>query len=132
MVAVGAAVVYSLQRQVLHGWDLFSALELVDYAGLPGVWFGAMIGAAAELSELPNSFVKRRLSIDPGATARGIPGGVFFLWDQLDVLLGFWLVFAPVVPVTPVRMLASMLIVGIVHPLFTVAGYLLRMRPTPR
>jgi hypothetical protein len=54
------------------------------------------------------------------------------VWDQLDLLLGYWLVWAVVLPVTCTRVALSALLVGGIHPLLTVAGYLLGMRPTPR
>jgi hypothetical protein len=131
-VAAGAAAVFAVQQHLLHGLDAFAAIELVDYAPLPGWWLGGAAGAAAELSELPNSFVKRRLAIDPGGTASGAPGVVFYLWDQLDLLLGFWLVFGLVVPATPLRVVFSIAIAGSIHPLLTLAGYLLGMRATAR
>lgn len=132
LVAAGSASVYALQRHVLHGFEPFASIELASYALLPGWWLGALAGAAAELSELPNSFVKRRLGIAPGGTAKGIRSVAFYLWDQLDVLLGFWLVFGLVVPATPLRVASSLLLVGALHPLVTLAGYLLGMRPTAR
>lgn len=131
-VALGAGAVWAFQQSVLHRLDAFAALELVDLAGLPGFWFGAAAGAAGELAELPNSFVKRRLGVKPGGTAQGPLGVVFYLWDQLDVLLGFGCVVAAEVPLTPARVAASLLIVGGIHPLLTLAGYLLGMRPTAR
>ena len=131
-VAVGAAAVYAMQRHLLHGIPALASLELVDYGTLPGWWLGALAGAVAELAELPNSFAKRQLGIEPGATASGARGVVFFLWDQLDLLLGYWLVLAPVVTLTPLRAAASVVVVVAVHPLLTVAGYLLGMRPTAR
>jgi hypothetical protein len=131
-VAAGASAVFALQRHLLHEVPALASLELVDYASLPGAWFGALAGAAAEFAELPNSFAKRQLGIPPGGTARGLPGALFFLWDQLDVLVGYWLVAALVVDPTPVRVAASALVVGGIHPLLTVAGYWLGMRPTPR
>jgi CDP-diglyceride synthetase len=132
-VAAGAAVVWGFQQRVVDGIDAIAAIELVDFARLPGWWFGAALGAAAELAELPNSFVKRRLGIEPGATARGrLSGVVFYLWDQLDLLLGYWLVLSLVVPVTPLRVGVSLIVVGAIHPLLTLAGYLLGMRPTAR
>jgi hypothetical protein len=131
-VAAGASAVFGLQRHLLHELPGLASLELVDYAGLPGCWFGALAGAVGEFSELPNSFVKRQLGIEPGGTARGLPGVVFYLWDQLDILLGFGLVFACVVAPTPLRVAAAVLVVGGIHPLLTVAGYLLGMRPTAR
>lgn len=132
-VAAGTAGVWSLQQELLHPIPALAALELVDFAALPGWWFGALLGAVAELSELPNSFVKRRLGIEPGATARRpLPGIAFYLWDQLDVLLGYWLVLSLVVHPTPLRVGVSVAVVGAVHPLLTLAGYLLGMRPTAR
>lgn len=132
MVAVGSAIVYALQRGPLHQLDAFRSIELVDYAELPGWWFAALAGAVAELFELPNSFSKRRLGIEPGGTSAGPLGVLFYLWDQLDVLLGYWVVFALVVPVTPLRAAVSVAVVATIHPLLTVAGYLLGMRPTAR
>jgi hypothetical protein len=132
LVAVGGAAVWVLQQSLLHRVDAFAAIELVDYASLPGWWFGAAAGAAAELSELPNSFLKRQLGIKPGGTAPGPLGVVFFLLDQLDVLLGFWLMLSTAVPVTLLRVAVSVALVASVHPLLTLAGYWLRMRPTPR
>lgn len=131
-VGAGAAVVWGLQQGLLHRVDALAALELVDYASLPGWWFGAAAGAAAELAELPNSFVKRRLGIAPGATTRGPLSVLFYFWDQLDLLLGYWLVLAIVVPVTPLRVAVSVLVVGAIHPLLTLLAYLLGMRPTSR
>jgi len=132
LVAAGGAAVWVLQRSVLHRVDAFAALELVDYATLPGIAFGALACAAAELSELPNSFMKRQLGIKPGGTARGAAGTLFYVLDQVDVLFGYWLVLGGAGFATPMRVAVSALVVGGVHPLLTLAGYLLRMRPTPR
>jgi len=131
LVAVGSGLVFEAQRGALHGIPAVAAIELVDYARLPW-WLGLAAGAAAELAELPNSFVKRQLGIAPGATARGPLAVLFYLWDQLDLLLGYWLAVATAVPATPLRLGLSVLVVGGIHPLLTVAGYLLGMRPTAR
>lgn len=128
-VAGGAAAVFALQQGPLHG--PCAGLELVDYARLPA-WLGAGLGGMAELAELPNSFVKRRLGVAPGGTARGPQAVLFYLWDQLDLLLGFWLVAAPFVAATPARLGISIALVGGMHPLLTLAGYLLGIRPSAR
>jgi hypothetical protein len=131
-VAAGSAAVFALQQGFLHHLPALASIELVDYAHLPGWWLGAAVGAAAELSELPNSFVKRRLAIEPGGTARDPLAALFYLWDQVDVLLGFWLVFSVVVPATPLRIAVSVLVVAAIHPLLALIGHLLGMRPTSR
>lgn len=132
LVAAGTQAIFTLQCQLLHRLDGFASIELVDYAQLPGWWLGLLAGGVAELAELPNSFVKRRLGIEPGGTAGGPLATLFYLWDQLDVLTGFWLIMALWVPATPLRLALSVAIVGILHPLLTVVGYLLGMRPTAR
>lgn len=54
--------------------------------------FGVLIGFVYMLSELPNSFIKRRLNIDAGKTDKGVKGFIFFIIDQIDSLLGVMLV----------------------------------------
>lgn len=130
-VGAGTAAGFALQHELLARIDALAAIVPIDPASVPW-WLGAAAGAAAELSELPNSFVKRRLGIAPGDTARGPLSVVFYLWDQLDLLLGFWLVAAPFVAATPARLGISIALVGGMHPLLTLAGYLLGIRPSAR
>ena len=128
-VAAGTAAAFAVQQPLLARVDALGSL--VELAALPW-WLGALAGAGAELAELPNSFAKRRLGIAPGATARGSLGVVFYAWDQLDLLLGYWLVLAGAGVATPARVAISLALVGAVHPLATLCGYLLGMRPTAR
>jgi len=132
MVAAGSAVILELQARVLHQVPSFAAIELFDYGHVRGALLGAVIGAVAELAELPNSLVKRRLGVAPGGTKRGPLAVVFFLWDQLDVLIGFWLACALLVEPTLLRVGVSALIALSIHPLMTVTAYRLGMRATPR
>ena len=129
--AVGAGAVFALQRSVLHRFGPIASIELVDYASLPW-WLGALAGGVAECAELPNSFVKRQLGIAPGGTTAGPLAILFYLWDQLDLLIGWWLACAPFVAATPPRVGISIALVGGLHPLVTLIGWLLGMRPTAR
>jgi CDP-2,3-bis-(O-geranylgeranyl)-sn-glycerol synthase len=93
---------------------------------------GVLMGAAAMLAELPNSFLKRQLDIPPGRQAGGLAAIVFHVLDQVDVVAGAWLVLAWVVPPTAPLVFASLAFVFVAHQVLTVAGYLLGMRPTWR
>ena len=59
---------------------------------------GAVFGLVYMVSELPNSFIKRRLEIPDGKTVSGIKGRVFFVVDQVDSLFGVVLVLAALYP----------------------------------
>lgn len=59
---------------------------------------GAVFGLVYMVSELPNSFIKRRLEIPDGKTVSGIKGRIFFVVDQVDSLFGVVLVLAALYP----------------------------------
>jgi CDP-diglyceride synthetase len=50
--------------------------------------FGALLGLAYVLAELPNSFLKRRIDIPPGRNATGLKGIIFLVLDQVDSVIG--------------------------------------------
>lgn len=131
-VAVGCAIVLGLQGDWLHGYQTIRRFELFDHGAVNGWLLGLWVGFLAELSELPNSFVKRRCGVPPGQSARGPLGAVFLVWDQLDLLLGLWIAYALVVDVTLQRILISVAALLVMHPAITLIGYLAGMRPTRR
>ena len=58
-----------------HGWASHGSARLAGFA-------------AAMAAELPNSFLKRRVGIPPGAQANGMRGMAFHVLDQVDVGAG--------------------------------------------
>jgi hypothetical protein len=131
-VALGAAVVLELQSHISHWWPAVAAIELFDYTSVKGWVLGGLVGAAAEVAELPNSFVKRQCGIAPGGTTRGFWSVIFYVWDQIDLLAGAWMVFAAIVSITLPRIGLSVMLVLAIHPFLTVVGYLFGMRATGR
>ena len=93
---------------------------------------GVVVGTAAMAAELPNSFLKRRVGIPPGAQANGIGGAAFHVLDQVDVVLGAWVVLAWVAKPTLGRLAGSFGTVYVGHQLISLMGYWLGMRTTPR
>jgi CDP-2,3-bis-(O-geranylgeranyl)-sn-glycerol synthase len=93
---------------------------------------GLAVGAAAMVAELPNSALKRQLAIAPGAQATGWRGALFHVLDQVDVLVGGWLVLGWVVPLTAGRALGSFIFIYVGHQLASLAGYALGLRRTVR
>jgi CDP-archaeol synthase len=122
-VGVGTSFVFGLQTSWLHRVPSFRSFELFDYSQVNGWLLGFALGTAAMLSELPNSYVKRRLNITAGGSARGAALPLFYLFDQLDLLLGVWIMLAFVSAVTLERIGWSVVIVFVAHQLVTLIGH---------
>jgi hypothetical protein len=127
-VALGASAGYCLQ-------GAFPGLQPPAFRALPTsglALLGFALGAAAMLAELPNSFLKRQLDIAPGAPGGGPAAVFFYVFDQVDLLLGAWPVVAPWFAPTLPRLAWSVLFVVVVHQCISALGALLGMRATSR
>ena len=96
---LGYVVLNSLMMLVLG--IFFSILNWNDYsfiyqnhANTPvfNISVGALLGLVYAVFELPNSFLKRRLGIKPGKTAKGWKRVFFVFLDQADSIFGLCLV----------------------------------------
>ena len=130
-VALGTAGGVGLQV-LLHRIGFARTAELLTYTNPAVVGLGFALGAGAMLSELPNSVLKRQLRVAPGAAGSGIVGSFFYVLDQVDMLVGVWVVLGLAIGVTASRVLWSVVFLFITHQLLTVVGYRLGMRATVR
>ncbi len=104
-------------------------LPLCDYGGL-WVPVGLALGLGATLGELPNSFLKRQLRIEPGKRRGGVVGFALFLFDQVDLAIGVWFFLYPLIR-PPMRLILWSLALTIpLHLLVSIIGYVLGMRKT--
>lgn len=127
-VSLGTAIGYALAAWL----GLFSTLPWPSLSTGWWIALGAAVGAAAMLSELPNSFLKRQLDVAPGGTGSGLTALGLYVLDQVDFLLGGWLVLAPVIGVTWSRLFWSIAFVGVTHQGISLAGSRLGMRESAR
>jgi CDP-2,3-bis-(O-geranylgeranyl)-sn-glycerol synthase len=130
-VALGTAGGVGLQM-LLHRADVARAAELLTYTDPAVIGLGFAVGAGAMLAELPNSLLKRQLGVAPGAAGKRTMGAFFYVLDQIDMLVGVWVVLGLAVGVTVSRVLWSFLFLFITHQILTVVGYWLGMRATAR
>jgi hypothetical protein len=107
-------------------------LQVVEYASIDVLAFGTALGLGAVLGELPNSFVKRRLGIARGETAQGPLALVFYVWDQIDTLLGAWPLLRIWLEPRPLLVLTSMALALTVHPVVAWVGYHVGARSSAR
>lgn len=132
-VALGTAVGFAIQAYILHRYEIFQRLELLDYSSAEVVLVGFLIGAAAMLGELPNSFIKRQIDIVPGDGAGGgISNLFFYILDQIDYLIGVWIVLAFLIHVNFQRVVFSAVFLFFSHQIISLLGFRLGMRKTAR
>lgn len=78
-------------------------------------FMGFLLGTAYALCELPNSFIKRRLSIPPGKSGKGYLKWVFLVVDQIDSLIGCTLTLAIFAPMSLLQFLGYLILGGLTH-----------------
>lgn len=76
------------------------AYEFHENTFLFNILFGFLTGLAWALFELPNSFIKRRLSIKPGKNPEGWKRVFFVILDQADSIFGICLVLCLFYPMS--------------------------------
>lgn len=131
LVAIGGSSVSVALQRALHEY-IPQAIQVVDYTSIHPLGFGASLGVGAILGELPNSFVKRQLGIPRGETTRGFLGVVFYVWDQVDTLIGAWpLLYLWFAPSLPLVIMSFAFALGL-HPLIAWLGYLMGARRSAR
>ena len=113
---VAAAVVFAAfgaLQGALPEWLLAAMwpLTTIQYAML-----GALAGLACMLAELPNSFVKRQLGIEPGEMPRrGLARSIVRAVDRVDSPLGMVIAVSSAVAVQPMTWLWVLLLGSGVH-----------------
>ena len=105
--------------------DLYSIHE--NTVGL-NLLFGSLMGVIYMLSELPNSFIKRRAGIPDGRTVPGWRGLFFFIFDQIDSLIGVMLLLYLVSDITLNKYLLYVLLGGLTHLIINLLLYWLKVR----
>jgi hypothetical protein len=82
-----------LAQAELYLFAPFRSISIVDYSQVSWLALGLALGLSYSLSELPNSFAKRRLGIPPGGVSRRRSLGQYVV-DQADSAIGGTLALA--------------------------------------
>lgn len=91
-------------EQLAKNVDWAMTASIIDYRSFTfpfnGFFWGALWGLAYVLAELPNSYIKRRIDIDPGKNVTGFKGFIFTIADQADSIIGSVICIALFHPLT--------------------------------
>ncbi len=103
---------------------------LAVFAGPQGIPLGFLLGFAYALFELPNSYLKRRMGIQPGELPRE-KRWLFFALDHTDSLLGCTLVYFLWRPDLLPSIVGFFFLGPTIHTLVNLVLYALRIRKQP-
>lgn len=95
---------------------------------LNNIIIGLCLGFAYVICELPNSFVKRRLKIEPGKTNKGFIGKLFFIIDQIDSIIGVTLVLSIWYHMPMYQFFLFIFLGGITHIIVNLILYVVKIR----
>src|SRR5262249_45480239 len=118
---VGCMIALTIQKYMVR--EKAGAISVIDYNRANVFWLGTALACGAAFGELPNSFVKRQLGIDPGMKGRGVFGPLYYVWDQVDILLTSWPLLLFWVRPSGRLVLMSFVLVFLVHQLLSLVGY---------
>ena len=79
------------------------------------ILIGVLLALAYCIFELPNSFIKRRIGIEPGEKANKLVGVLFTIIDQVDSLFGCILVFSFLHPMSVSEYFIYVFCGGFIH-----------------
>ena len=116
-----------LATVLLWQWDWWRG-ELPDGIQDAGpLLYGALLGIGVVVGELPNSFLKRRRGVAPGAQHSLL----FTIYDQADFVLAVWILLLPLWVMSPPQAVFVFAVVTAVHLLINVIGYAIGARSAP-
>ena len=119
-----------MNSHYLHG---INVLILNDHwFPLSSFAIGALLGFAYVLAELPNSFVKRRIHIEPGKNSKGLKGIIFTLLDQSDSVIGCAVVYFLITDLSWIDVFIMILIGSFLHYLVNILLYCLGLKAQAR
>jgi CDP-diglyceride synthetase len=115
LVMIGATALVAAALALSCG-ALYRQLSVSAFQIAHPLLWGLLLGTGYIVGELPNSLVKRQLGIAPGAAAASARRPIFWIVDQLDSMIGVFLLLS-IVWRTDVRFVVVIAVLTLcVHP----------------
>lgn len=112
------------------GVRVTSGLWPEQFAGWNSLYLGCLLGLAYAIAELPNSFIKRRLGIEPGKRPPRYTAWFTFA-DQADSAIACALVYGLALQLRPSMVLMLAAIGPAIHLIVNYSLYLMGLRKEP-
>lgn len=120
ILGIAIALVTGLIQFFLHKYEFFRSYELLDFSKYSFVLVGGVQGFAAIFGDSLKSFVKRQFDVKPGKS--------FLFFDQTDIVFTSILFSALFYPVPVSAYIVLLVGYPIIHQVFHMLAYLLKLR----
>jgi hypothetical protein len=128
VVMVVATAFWVFVQVSLSSWINWAVGLSAPFEQMHPLAWGALAGAGYVAGELPNSFVKRRRGIAPGAAASGRATVFFWIVDQIDSVAGVLVFLYPVWRPSGAVVLALLAVTLLFHPIVALIMYCLGLK----
>lgn len=92
------------------------------------ILIGFLLGFSYMICELPNSFIKRRIGIEPGNQGNGILKWIFIIIDQIDSMIGVMMILYLFSNITIIEYVIFVFIGALTHIFVNYILYFLKIR----
>jgi CDP-2,3-bis-(O-geranylgeranyl)-sn-glycerol synthase len=107
-------------QTILQDANMVEHIRLIDYSTVNPLYFGILAGVGALGGDIVKSFVKRRVNI--------ASGNAWPVFDQLDFVIGFFVLTLLVVPWNQNIVWTAIIITLAGHPISNIIGYSLHIK----
>jgi len=129
-------IIFNISCSMILGfiWNTFNLNNMnFFYSNIPNTIYnnfiiGLLLGLGYSIFELPNSFLKRRLNIEPGKTLNGIKKIFFIFLDQADSAIGCCTALSLFYTMTFSFYIMYILLGALTHIVFNILLYFLGLR----
>ena len=129
-------IILNILCSILLGfvWSIFNLDDMnFFYTKIPNTiynncFIGLLLGLGYSLFELPNSFFKRRINVEPGKSPKGIKKIFFIFLDQADSVIGCCTVLNLFYKMTCSFYIMYILLGAFTHIVFNILLYFLGLR----
>lgn len=121
-ILIGIATVY-FQIFVYNNFEPLRNVLPLDYNSIDPIIFGSLLGFGALAGDAVKSFFKRQIGI--------VPGRSWVPFDQTDYIIGGVILSWFYLPLDFYNYIFLFIVWFLLHPLFTLFGYLLKLRRHP-
>ena len=123
-------IIFNIIYQVIFGMIIPVNILYVYMENniINNIIIGFSFGFAYAICELPNSYIKRKVGIEPGKRTTGIKKYIFFIFDQIDSIIGLTIVVTIVSKLNAILIFEYIVLGALIHIIINVILYQLKLR----